>query len=274
MISAWSLVERQLLFSTRLHLNSVNFISLSPLEKHIYSYSSDGIMFVWDITRAKAIAQFNLDKDVICMEMSRNVKRQMFVVGRESANIEVWDLRRKECVMALKGHRGPVTCILWFEDFKLVSGSSDGAVKIWDLTKMNKYHTINAKDMVMDLQTHKNNLISLHNNGLLKVTSLDTFEVLSSYYISECCKILICSEYLLCITPTAILILNPTTGITLSSIKISIPFKASYFYNSSQNCICYSQITPNRVYIYSHILTPQCKPETYTLANEVLVIST
>lgn len=266
-------MERQLLFSTRLHVNSVNCISLSPLEKHVYSYSSDGMLFVWDITRNKAIAQMNLDKDVICMEISRNVKRQMFVVGRESAIIEVWDVRRKECVMALKGHRGPVTCIVWFEDFKLVSGSSDGAIKIWDLAKMNKYHTINAKDMVMDLQTHHNNLISLHNKGLLKITSLDTFEVMSSYYISECCKILICSEYLICITPTAILMLNPITGITLSSIKISIPFKASYFYNSSLNAIYYSQITPNRVYIYSHILTPQYKPETYTLANEVLVVS-
>jgi len=127
---------------------------------------------------------------------------------------------------------------------------------------------------VMDLQTHQNNLMSLHNNGLVKVTSLDTFEVVSSYYISECCKILICSEYLLCITPSSILILNPTTGITLSSIRISIPFKASYFYNSSLNAIYYSQITPNRVYIYSHIITPQYKAETYTLANEVLVIST
>lgn len=266
-------MERQLLFSTRLHVNSVNCISLSPLEKHVYSYSSDGMLFVWDITRNKAIAQMNLDKDVICMEISRNVKRQMFVVGRESAIIEVWDVRRKECVMALKGHRGPVTCIVWFEDFKLVSGSSDGAIKIWDLAKMNKYHTINAKDMVMDLQTHHNNLISLHHKGLLKITSLDTFEVMSSYYISECCKILICSEYLICITPTAILMLNPITGITLSSIKISIPFKASYFYNSSLNAIYYSQITPNRVYIYSHTLTPQHSPETYTLANEVLVVS-
>ena len=252
-------------------MNQITQISLSPLEKHIYSYSNDGLLFVWDIPGSKTIAQLNLDKDVMCIEISKDVKRQLLIVGRESSDIEVWDVRRKECVIRLKGHRGPVNCLAWFDNMKLASGSPDGAVKICDLAKVNKYHTINAKHMVLDLKTSQNSLISLHMNGLVKVTSLDTFEVLNSYSISKCFKLLLCGEYLLCITPTESFILNPLKGAILSSFSISIPFRAAYFYNSTLNALYYSQITQNKVCIYSYVLTLQCKPETYTLANAVLV---
>ena len=49
----------------------------------------------------------------------------------DSEFIQMWDLGEGKRTSTLFGHRGAVTCVALSED-KIVSGSDDGGVRIWN----------------------------------------------------------------------------------------------------------------------------------------------
>ena len=47
--------------------------------------------------------------------------------------IKIWDINKKECIKALKGHKGIIYFVLFTPDDKyIISGSKDKVIKIWD----------------------------------------------------------------------------------------------------------------------------------------------
>jgi WD40 repeat protein len=48
------------------------------------------------------------------------------------SSFAIYDMRSYKCVNTSKGHRGTVTCFLLFKDKRLVSGSQDSTVIIWE----------------------------------------------------------------------------------------------------------------------------------------------
>lgn len=53
------------------------------------------------------------------------------VSGSHDRTIKIWERETGMCQTTLVGHRGAVTCLALADD-KIVSGSDDGDIKIWD----------------------------------------------------------------------------------------------------------------------------------------------
>ena len=48
-------------------------------------------------------------------------------------SIKIWDLETKTQELSLRVHEGNVQCLLQLSDGRLVSGSGDKTIKIWDV---------------------------------------------------------------------------------------------------------------------------------------------
>jgi WD40 repeat protein len=72
----------------------------------------------------------------------------VFVVGA-NYQIRVWDMKTQKNVASFKEHAaGSSICNLDFSEngYYMVSGSTDGTAKIWDLRKLKTFHTLNMKE--------------------------------------------------------------------------------------------------------------------------------
>lgn len=68
----------------------------------------------------------------------------------------MWDIRRKGCIQAYKGHNDTINCIRFSPDGRwVISGSEDKVIKLWDLT---------AGKMIQELKEHTGGVTSLEFN--------------------------------------------------------------------------------------------------------------
>jgi WD40 repeat protein len=66
-----------------------------------------------------------------------------------TAQIRIWDMKTQKNVASFKEHAaGSAVCNLDFSEngYYMVSGSTDGTAKIWDLRKLKTFHTLNMKE--------------------------------------------------------------------------------------------------------------------------------
>lgn len=55
------------------------------------------------------------------------------LTGNYKGEIKLWDLELKECIITFDGHKNEINCIKKASDNILISGSSDGSIKIWNI---------------------------------------------------------------------------------------------------------------------------------------------
>lgn len=55
--------------------------------------------------------------------------------GQDSIG-RIWDLRSGRTIMLCEGHIQPITCSSWIDGHRVLSGSLDGFVKVWDVRKV------------------------------------------------------------------------------------------------------------------------------------------
>jgi WD40 repeat protein len=50
---------------------------------------------------------------------------------------KIWSVADGRLLGALEGHAGPVNALCWTDDGRVVSGSPDGTVRVWDAAVSN-----------------------------------------------------------------------------------------------------------------------------------------
>src|SRR5690349_13816816 len=66
-------------------------------------------------------------------------------LGAKDTSIMIWDSQTHQRLATLTGHREPVVMLRAFDDY-LVSGSSDGGVRVWDITNNSFIHALAVQD--------------------------------------------------------------------------------------------------------------------------------
>jgi len=57
--------------------------------------------------------------------------------------VRVWDMKSRAILTTFEGHSQPLTCLAFSENgYYLATGAADATVKLWDLRKLQSFHTI------------------------------------------------------------------------------------------------------------------------------------
>ncbi|XP_069808291.1 F-box and WD repeat domain containing protein 10B-like [Dendropsophus ebraccatus] len=94
----------------------------------LVSGAKDGLVKVWDIPTGKCLRTYK-HKDAVLAVQRRN---ELVVSGCEKGLVKVWSFESAELIKTLSGHQGAIRC-LSFDQWHLVSGSSDGYAIAWSM---------------------------------------------------------------------------------------------------------------------------------------------
>jgi WD40 repeat protein len=141
-------------------------------EDILFTSSSDKTIKRWNLHTGEVTEEFRgHTAGVTCFKV---ISANMFVSGSTDKTIKVWDARigaRKDSVLTLKGHVGPVRC-LQASNNKLLSGGDDNSIRMWDLTMVNQQsvqHFQMHDFPVLSLDFTNSTLVSGASDGQIKI---------------------------------------------------------------------------------------------------------
>ncbi|KAM4032430.1 F-box and WD repeat domain containing protein 10B-like [Anomaloglossus baeobatrachus] len=109
------------------HMKTITCLDVQ--DDMLLSGAKDGLVKVWDITTGKCLRTFKHKDAVLAVKM----RDRLVVSGCEKGLVKVWHIESAELIKTLPGHHGAIKC-LSFDQWHLVSGSSDGYVIAWSMT--------------------------------------------------------------------------------------------------------------------------------------------
>lgn len=119
------------------HTDEVSFLEFHPQEQILASGSRDGTVKLFNITKAsvkKAHKTFTDCVPVRCL--SFHPTGDYLIVGTDHNVIRAYDINTAQCfvsAIASQQHKSTITCCKYAPTAKVyASGSTDGAIKLWD----------------------------------------------------------------------------------------------------------------------------------------------
>lgn len=113
------------------HGGPVRALTVRTEARELVSGSFDSTVIVWDLERnaAKRVLRFhNGQVNAVAL-----LAKGCFATGGEDRRIAIWCEESASPQRVLEGHEAPITALTAFGG-ELVSGSFDGAVRVWDTT--------------------------------------------------------------------------------------------------------------------------------------------
>eukprot|EP01068_Selenidium_serpulae_P008123 Selendium_serpulae@DN4899_c0_g1_i3.p1 len=125
-----------------MHDKAILALAFSNDSETIASGSEDGQLKVWSVTTGKCTRVFDKahDKGISCIQFSAD--NMHLLTGSFDNTARIHGIRSKGTVKQFRGHTSYVnTAIYAAEGTKVVTGSSDGRVKVWDARSTECIHT-------------------------------------------------------------------------------------------------------------------------------------
>jgi WD40 repeat protein len=112
--------------------------AFSPGGKNMVSVSRDGKVLLWDDQPHKILREMDkADSPGLCVVYSRDGK--YCAAGFRNGEVRLYDGKSFDQLRVLRGHAGPVGALTFTPDgARLVSGSADSTLLVWNLGKLLK----------------------------------------------------------------------------------------------------------------------------------------
>jgi len=128
------------------HKAEVTGCSMHPSGDYAVTSSADRSWGFFDLKEGKCVAQVldaKVEAGFSCV--SFHPDGLILGVGSSDSLLRVYDVKVQKNVASFPGHAGTVTSLCFSENgYHLASSDDTGVVKLWDLRKLNNFHTINA----------------------------------------------------------------------------------------------------------------------------------
>jgi WD40 repeat protein len=120
------------------HFSLVRCVSMLP-DGRIVSGSYDHTLKIWDPLTGKC--EFTLhghSAAVLCVATLPDgpsgccIAAERIVSGSDDRTLKIWNLKTRKCEITLTGHNSFICCVDVLPDGRIISGSYDCTLKIWD----------------------------------------------------------------------------------------------------------------------------------------------
>jgi uncharacterized protein YjbI with pentapeptide repeats len=132
------------------HTKKVLSLAFSGDGKFLLSGSADGTARVWDVSKQKSTMTYKAHKGevgAIVTLPGKPIALSASASAKDRSIIRVWNYVNSVPLGNLSGHRAPIFALAVSSDgTKLVSGSKDKTVKIWDIKQRKPIKTLGVLD--------------------------------------------------------------------------------------------------------------------------------
>ena len=134
------------------HKETINTSVFDPSGKYLASGSSDDTLIVWDATTGEDLLTLHQGNEYDVTTAAFSPDGERIVTGDGENELKVWDASTGDEIETLTGHEEPVTCAAFLPDGRLVSGSWDDTIRIWngDKTISLRGHTGDVTALAID----------------------------------------------------------------------------------------------------------------------------
>jgi WD40 repeat protein len=115
-------------------------VAFSPDGRRLATGGEENTVKVRDVEKGGELHTLRgHNADVYTVAFSPDDDGRWVASAREDSAVKVWDSRTGKLVRSFRGHTGVVTSVAFSADGRrLVSGSRDHTVKVWDLTELDE----------------------------------------------------------------------------------------------------------------------------------------
>ena len=138
----WDRATGKQVFAVKGHLYGARDVAFSPDGRHLADWRHNWPVKILDSSTGKEL--FSLKDSGYSSSLAFSPDGQWLATGN-GKTVKIWDSGNGAKMFSLKGHAGPVDSVAFSPDGqRLASGSSDGAVKLWDITTNKEFCSIGS----------------------------------------------------------------------------------------------------------------------------------
>ncbi|RKP11803.1 WD40-repeat-containing domain protein [Piptocephalis cylindrospora] len=185
-VRLWDRASRNCLRTMRGHEVAVNAVQFSLRHNLIASGSGDRTIRIWDLERGDGVRTMEgHGRGVACLEFDGRT----LITGASDSLIKLWDVRTGGCIRTLEGHESLVRTLAWDGLDRIVSGSYDQTVKVWDLRGSSSAPTFTLNGLrghygrIFKVQFDATRIVSCYQGGSILSWSIPSPDIPTDFLV-------------------------------------------------------------------------------------------